>query len=99
MPRSPGGEPTPTAVCSPPSRLWQDSNILRRNLTDGAGRRQYIRHTRLESKNEGGDDTFVDRKGEPRRAREGLVRRVTLLSGGEALTGTINGTDKPHTGG
>jgi hypothetical protein len=51
VPRSPGGEPTPMAVCSPPSRLSQDSNILRRNLTDGAERRQYIRHTRLEREN------------------------------------------------
>jgi hypothetical protein len=47
----------------------------------------------------GGDDTSVDRKGETRRGPEGLVRRVTLLSRGKALTGTINGTDKPHTGG
>jgi hypothetical protein len=47
----------------------------------------------------GGDDTSVDRNGETRRGREGLVRRVTLLSRGEALTGTINGADKPHTGG
>jgi hypothetical protein len=47
----------------------------------------------------GGDHTSVDRKGEPRRGREGLVRRVTLLSRGEALTGTISGTDKPHNGG
>jgi hypothetical protein len=47
----------------------------------------------------GGHDTSVDRHGEPRRGREGLVRRVTLLNRGEALTGTISGTDKPHTGG
>jgi hypothetical protein len=38
----------------------------------------------------GGDDTSVDRKGEPRRGREGLVRRVTLLSRGEALKARQN---------
>src|SRR2546429_5297300 len=33
---------------APPARLSQDSNILSRNLTDGAGRLRYIPHVRVE---------------------------------------------------
>ena len=39
------GDSPPSAL--PPARLSQDSNILSRNLTDGAGRLRYIPQARV----------------------------------------------------
>jgi hypothetical protein len=80
VPRSPGGEPTPTAVCSPLSDYGKIPTFCAGISQTAPDVCSTLGIHNWKERTNGGDDTSVDRKGEPRRRREGLVRHVTLLS-------------------